>query len=228
MLWKGCKQGDCEEWQDGDPSQQSRQENQVSWNHAEFVLLLRWSGTSRLWCLQTHNIKRDKCVTYHFSPLSLILPPPPTCFGENKVIFDVNKTGGKDETSHSTGERNIGQWRKWNSPVVQACRLNLKHPEQMGEGEQKQGRRKGEEGEGGKERGRERWVKQWLQTNICLQSTKAKISRTGDGAYKQTNKNTETLNTCNIDLQRLEPPQNVNFPSFCAIKKTSDKEAVLL
>lgn len=89
---------------------------------------------------------------------------------------------------------------KWNSPVVQACRLNLKHPEQMGKGEQKQGKRKGEEGEGGEERGGERWVKQWLQTNIHLQSTKAKISRTDDGAYKQTNKNTETLNTYNIGL----------------------------
>lgn len=76
---------------------------------------------------QTHSIKRDEFVTYHFSSLSLNPSPPPppspqTCFGENKVIFGVNKTGEKDETSHSTGERNIGQWRngthRWSRPAV--------------------------------------------------------------------------------------------------------------
>lgn len=69
---------------------------------------------------------------YQETSLSLLIlkfntPPPPlppfqTCFGENNVIFGVNKTGEKDETSHSTGERNIGQWRngthRWSRPAV--------------------------------------------------------------------------------------------------------------
>lgn len=69
LLWKGCKQGDCGEWQDrdGDPSQQSRQENRLSLNHAEFVLLFRWSGTSRLWCWDPDRltVSRDKFITSH-------------------------------------------------------------------------------------------------------------------------------------------------------------------
>lgn len=112
--------------------------------------------------------------------------------------------------SHNTGEDEHGVTEKLNSPVVQACRLNLKHPEQAGRVHKNKAEERG--GGWGERRGGERWVKQWLDTNMCLQLTKIKISRTGDGTYKQTNKNIETLNTCNVDLQLSDPLKSANFP----------------
>lgn len=156
MLWKGCKQGDCEEWQDGDPSQQSRQENQVSWNHAEFVLLLRWSGTSRLWCLQTHNIKRDKCVTYHFSPLSLILPPPPNLLWRKQGYFrckqdwwkrrDKSQYGGEEHRAMEKMELTGGPGlpSKPEAPWTDGGRWTKTRQEERGRGWGGKGEGKGE------------------------------------------------------------------------------------
>jgi len=81
---------------------------------------------------QTCSIKKDKHVT---SLLSLSLSPLPSLLWRKAgYSWCKQDSGGKDKTNHDTGEEEHRVMEKWNSPVVQACRLNLKHPEQMGEG----------------------------------------------------------------------------------------------
>lgn len=81
---------------------------------------------------QTRSIKKDKCVT---SLLRLSLTPLPSLLWRKDSYFWCKQdSGGRDKTNHDTGEEERRVMEKWNSPVVQACRLNLKHPEQTGEG----------------------------------------------------------------------------------------------
>lgn len=61
-------------------------------------------------------------------------PTPSLLRRKEHYFWCKHNSGEKDETNHDTGEEECRVMEKWNSPVVQACRLNLKHPEQMGEG----------------------------------------------------------------------------------------------
>lgn len=60
--------------------------------------------------------------------------PPSLLRRKERYFWCEHDSGERDETKHDTGEEERRVMEKWNSPVVQVCRLNLKHPEQMGEG----------------------------------------------------------------------------------------------